>query len=256
MKLVGLILCVAAWLAAADSKTRPKLPAGRADLAAGKKLFENQCAICHGQTGEGGRGPVLARPRLSRAPDDASLAKVIEEGIRGTEMPSGDSMSEKEIRQVAAYVRTLGKIPSKPVPGDATRGAALYRGKGACAGCHMLNGEGGVSAPDLTGVGARRSAAYLKESILTPEAAVPDGYMLVTVRTRDGAPVTGVRANEDSFSIQLRDAAGRLHSFWKAEIGEPVKQRGKSPMPSYQGTLTDEEVTDLVAYLASLKEEK
>ena len=67
-------------LTAAAAEDRVKLPNGRADLAAGKKLFENQCGLCHGPQGEGGRGPVLAKARLSRAPDDTALVKVIESG--------------------------------------------------------------------------------------------------------------------------------------------------------------------------------
>ena len=60
---------------------------------------------------------MLTQARLSRAPDDATLLKVIGEGIRGTEMPGADSMSDREMRQTAAYVRSLGKLPQKPVPG-------------------------------------------------------------------------------------------------------------------------------------------
>lgn len=227
-----------------------KLPTGRADLAAGKKLYENQCALCHGQTGEGGRGPVLTKPRLARAADDAALIRIIEHGIGGTEMPGAHSMSEREIRQTAAYVRTLGRVALKPVPGNAARGEELYRAKGGCAGCH----SNGFTAPELKGVGSRRSAVYLREALLTPESAVPDGYLLVTAVSTGGVSVTGVRVNEDSFSIQIRDAAGRVHSFWKLELAELRKQRGKSTMPSYKGVLSEDELTDVIAYLASLKE--
>src|SRR6266446_4229332 len=89
---------------AAAPETKVKLPSSRADLALGEKLFQHQCAPCHGPKGEGGRGPVLAQAKLAHAPDDAALVKVIEEGIRGTEMPSADAMSQHEIRQTAAYV--------------------------------------------------------------------------------------------------------------------------------------------------------
>jgi cytochrome c oxidase cbb3-type subunit III len=191
-----------------------------------------------------------------RAPDDAALLKVIEDGIRGTEMPGADSMSDHEMRQTAAYVRSLGKVPLKPVPGDPARGAEIYRGKGNCAACHSIKGEGGISGPDLAGVGARRSAGYLHESLVDPQKAVPEGYLLVTVVTKKGLKVTGVRVNEDSFSIQIRDDSGRSHSFWKHEVAQIDKQRDKSPMPSYKGQLSDDELTDLVAYLASLREGK
>jgi len=239
---------------AAEGETKVKLPTGRADLARGEKLFQAHCGLCHGTKGEGGRGPLLTQPRLPRAPDDAALLKVIEEGIRGTEMPGAWHMSPRELRQAAAYVRSLGRVAVKPIPGDARRGAEIYKGKAACATCHAIQSQGGISGPDLAGIGARRSAAYLRQSIVDPEAAVPEGYLPVKLVTKAGSAITGVRVNEDSFSIQVRDDTGRSHSLWKRELDAMEKQRGKSPMPSYKGQLSDTELDDLVAYLASLKE--
>ena len=254
----GVWLCLASAFAAAAmaEQTKVKLPASRADLATGAKLFENHCARCHGPKGEGDRGPMLTRAKLSRAPDDGALVKVIEDGIRGTEMPGAGSMSEHEVRQTAAYVRSLGRLPLKPVLGNPARGSEIYRGQAGCASCHSIKGEGGLSGPDLAGIGGSRSAAYLRQSLIDPEAAVPEDYLLVNLVTKSGRTVTGIRVDEDSFSIQIRDNSGRSHSFWKSEIAELGKRPGKSPMPSYKGRLSDGEVTDLVAYLASLKEEK
>jgi len=245
-----------ASIASAATEAKVKLPGGRADLATGAKLFEHHCALCHGPKGEGGRGPMLTRAKLSRAPDDTALVKIIEQGIRGTEMPGADSISDREMRQTAAFVRSLGKVSLKPVPGDPARGAEIYRAKGNCATCHSIKGEGGISAPDLAGVGGSRSAGYLRESLVDPQAAVPEGFLMVHVVAKSGQDVTGVRVDEDSFSLQVRDSVGRSYSFWKSEIAQVDKQRGKSPMPSYKGQLSEEELTDLVAYLASLKEGK
>jgi cytochrome c oxidase cbb3-type subunit 3 len=241
---------------AAGTETKAKLPNSRADLLQGEKLFQVHCALCHGPKGEGGRGPMLTRAKLLRAPDDAALLKILQDGIRGTEMPGADAMSDREMRQTAAYVRSLGKVALKPVLGDAARGSEIYRGKGNCASCHSIHGEGGVAGPDLSEIGETRSAVYLRESIISPSAAVPEGYLLVTVVSNTGQSVTGVRVNEDSFSIQIRDSNGRSYSFWKKDVAQVDKQRGKSPMPSYHGQLSDGELTDLVAYLASLKEVK
>ena len=249
------VLCMAGAMAA-ETRTKTKLPGGRADLAHGEKLFTVHCARCHGAKGEGSRGPALARPKLPRAADDAALLKVIEDGIRGTEMPGAAAMSDREMRLTAAYVRSLGKIPARPVPGDPARGSEIYRTKGNCGICHSIRGEGGVAGPDLSAIGAARSASHLRESLLDPQASVPEGYLLVTVSARNGPSVTGVRVNEDSFSIQVRDNAGSTHSFWKSEIGNIERQQGKSAMPSYKGQLSDAELTDVVAYLASLKETK
>jgi putative heme-binding domain-containing protein len=261
MKLTLLVLMAMlmalAEAVAAGTEAKVKLPNSRADLLRGEKLFTVHCALCHGPHGEGGRGPMLTRAKLSRAPDDAALIGVLEDGIRGTEMPGiGGTLSDREMRQTAAFVRSLGKVAMKPVPGDAAHGAEIFRGKGNCTGCHSVHGEGGVAGPDLSTIGDSRSAAYLRESLVNPGAAVPEGYLLVTVVPNSGQRVTGERVNEDSFSIQIRDSAGRLYSFWKKDLAQVDKQKGKSPMPSYQGQLSDAELTDLVAYLASLKEAK
>jgi mono/diheme cytochrome c family protein len=52
------------------------------DPIIGRKIFESQCALCHGQTGGGGRGPSLNRPQLNPAPDDEALRRVISDGIQ------------------------------------------------------------------------------------------------------------------------------------------------------------------------------
>jgi cytochrome c oxidase cbb3-type subunit III len=65
--------------------------------------------------------------------------------------------------------------------------------------------------------------------------------------------MTGVRVNEDSFSIQIRDLSNQFHSFWKSELAELVKEPSRSPMPSYSQMLTQDELNNLIAYLESLK---
>ena len=251
--LLAVICAIAAT--AADSETKVKLPGSRADLERGEKLFQVHCGRCHGNKGEGNRGPSLARPKLPRALDDSDLVRVITGGIRGTEMPGANAMSDREIRQTAAYVRSLGKLPAKPVPGDPAHGLEIYR-KGNCATCHSINGEGGIAGPDLSAIGSSRSAAHLREALTDPGASVPEGYLQVTVVPNTGARMNGVRVNEDSFSIQIRDNAGKFYSFWKSEVASIERHRGASPMPSYRAQLSDPEVTDVVAYLASLKERK
>ena len=185
--------------------------------------------------------------------DDPSgaLALLLAEGVTGFRQ-----MSEREIERVAAYVRTLGRAAAVPLTGDAARGKALYETKGGCTACHIVGGAGGTVGPDLSEIGARRSAAYLRESLLKPGATVPDGYLVVAVTTRAGRQMRGVRVNEDSFTIQLREAGGAFHSFRKANLTELKKEFGASTMPSYEQPLSAAEIDDLVAWLASLRGEK
>ena len=253
--LVAMGVAASAAFAAEEPEKKIKLASGKKDIAAGETLFQNHCALCHGRDGGGGRGPVLAQQKLRRATDDTALVKIIQEGIHGTEMPGAWQLDDRELRQVAAYVRSLSRVAVKAVPGNAVHGGELYMSKG-CAGCHVIKGQGGVMGPELSGIGLRRSIAYLREAIINPEAAVPDNFLQVRVVPADGATVTGVRLGEDTFTIQVRDYAGRLHSYWKRDLKEIVKDRGKSPMPTYKNKLNDSELTDLIAYLTSLREDR
>lgn len=237
----------------------------QADLDKGRKLFETHCALCHGPHGEGGKGPTLAQPNLPRASDDQSLLRIISLGIPNTEMPQA-KMERAEIESVAKYVRSLGSHPYERTSGDISRGARIYASKGGCAQCHMIHGQGGIFGPDLSDVGRRRSVAYLWRALVDPNADVPQSYspwrqdvslpenfLFVRLTTREGRELAGVRVNEDTFSIQIRDATGAIHSFLKSELAELHKDFGKSPMPSYATVLSINELDDLTAYLASLR---
>ena len=91
------------------------LPDQSGDVARGQILFAKYCTGCHGFDGEGGRyrflrGPDpadLTSPSTRRKPD-ADLLKTIHDG-RPNMPPWNVSLSEKERRDVLAYVRTLVK---------------------------------------------------------------------------------------------------------------------------------------------------
>jgi cytochrome c oxidase cbb3-type subunit 3 len=235
------------------------------DLVSGERLFQTSCAPCHGPKGQGGQGPPLAVSRLARAADRESLAKLISNGIEGTEMPAA-RLEHKELRQVTAWVMKLGKHPVEKVAGTPENGERLYFGKGGCIACHTIGGRGGAVGPDLTDIGLRRGASHLRASLLRPEEAVPrssspyradvsiaQNFLQVVAVTKGGEEIRGVRVNEDTFSIQLRDGANRLYSFFKAELAELRKEWGRTPMPSYEAAFSPQELDDLVAFMASLR---
>lgn len=258
MRLVCIIFSLA--LAAMAQNTDPEYVIPKenphtspADVKNGQQLFMGQCARCHGPKGEGGRGAVLAQPRLRRAPDDESLFRVIRDGIKGTEMPAGYAVDTRETWQLAAYIRSLGRIAPENVPGDPKHGQELYRTKGRCAQCHTISGQGGSLGPELTEIGARRSAAHLRAAVLNPESTLPEGFLQVRLATKEGRRVTGVRLNEDTFTLQIMDLNGGMHSFAKDDLKELQRDTGKSPMPSFRGTFSASEVDDVVAYLVSLR---
>ena len=221
------------------------------DPAAGKKIFESQCALCHGQTGTGGRGPSLNRAKLTKAPDDDALHKVISNGIE-PEMPGAWQLNVHEVSSVGAYVRSLGAIPPEVLPGDPSRGERVFQSKG-CVGCHMVAGKGEGYGPELTDIGTRRNGAHLRQAVLKPATLLPEGFLYIAAVTQTGATIRGIRVNEDSFNIQIKDSRGQFHSLAKSELKELKRLPNETPMPSYESSLSAAELDDLVAYLASLK---
>src|SRR4051794_3404539 len=135
------------------------------DIAQGRRLYAGRCAGCHGPNGDGGKGANLAIPSLPRGATDLGLYRVIRYGLPETEMPS-HNMTQREIWQIAAYVRTFGRSGEGTVAGDAKKGSSLLRGKGRCLQCHVLDGEGGHLGPSLTDIGSRRSPTYIRTKLL------------------------------------------------------------------------------------------
>jgi cytochrome c oxidase cbb3-type subunit 3 len=225
--------------------------AAQSDPGGGRKIFESQCALCHGQTGGGGRGPSLTRPKLAKAPDDAALRRVIADGIP-PEMPGAWQLHSQEVANVAAYVFSLGSLPPESVPGDRERGARVYDTQG-CAACHMVAGQGEGFGPELTDIGARRNAAHLRRAILQPASALPADFLYLAVTPASGGAVRGIRLNEDTFTVQLKDARGGFHSYRKSDLKELRRLDKQTPMPSYDGRIAPADLDDLVAYLAGLK---
>jgi len=238
-------------------------PASARDVQEGKKLFDGMCARCHGIDGTGDEGPALNRATLARAGSDDALRDVIRDGIPERGMPRVRRLSDGELAQLVAYVRSLGRTGAAPARGDAERGKALYARLG-CASCHIVAGQGSSFGPDLTEIGVQRGAGYLKQSVIGPAEMLPRGlsqvpgrgfaeYLPVQVVTSDGRTIRGVRINEDPFTIQLRDMNNQFHSYRKSELKQMDKEFGKSVMPGFRGRVTDAELDDLVAYLSTLR---
>jgi len=213
----------------------------------GKDLFERHCALCHGIGGTGGRGPALTRPKLSRASNNAGLRKIIQEGI-DPEMPGLWFLDDEAADLIAAYVTDLGKLPAEKPAGDPVKGEAVYKTQ-ACAGCHTLGGSGTPYGPDLSDIGARRSAAHLQQALLKPDATLPEGFLMLQVRKADGSAIEGVRVAETNFTIYVRDIRGQIHSFPTSGLSIE-RLPGKTPMPAY-ASLSMTERDDLVAFLSS-----
>jgi len=198
--------------------------------------------------GGGGRGPSLKRAKLLHAPDDGALHALIENGSP-PEMPAAWFLTGEEVASLAAYVRSLGSVAGEKLPGDPERGKGLYSRAG-CTGCHRMDGIGSSYGPDLSDVGDRRGITHLRETLRNAAKTLPENFLLVEVTTASGQSIRGIRLNEDTFSIQLKDSQSRFHSFRKSELRDLKKLRGETPMPSYSSVFSETELNDLISFLA------
>jgi putative heme-binding domain-containing protein len=223
-----------------------------ADIAYGARLYDAQCTTCHGANGDGVGGVDFKSGKFRNAATDQDLTRVILLGIPGTGMQAF-KFDPSEIAGIIAYLRNMTAFDRGSVkPGNPERGRATIQGKGECLRCHRVGGEGSRVAPDLSDVGAQRSPGSLLRSLTDPVSQMMPINRPVRAVTRDGKVINGRRLNEDTYTVQLMDDQEHLVSLTKADLRE-LTVLTTSPMPSYKGRLSDDEMADVVAYLLTLK---
>jgi putative heme-binding domain-containing protein len=227
----------------------------QSDILKGSHIYTTQCAVCHGLAGHAIATVDLRQGRFRTAVSDDDLKRVIRTGVPASGMPPMQ-MEEGALTAVVAFIRagldTTGSALTVKV-GDAARGRAIAHGKAQCLKCHRINDAGGRSGPDLSEVASARSPASLHLSLIEPSKAMLPMNRPIRVVMRDGKVITGRRLNEDTYSVQMADEEGRLLSVLKSDLRE-FRVFTTSPMPSYKGLLTEEEIADVFAYLLSLKD--
>lgn len=190
-------------------------------LQQGAQVFAENCAVCHGEDGQGRIGATLAKNWPSIRPD-LRVKDTVERGIPGTLMPAwgaayGGPLTEQEIDAVTAYILSWqegGEIyifptatpitglvltPPPGVTGDPNRGAILFASN--CAVCHGLSGEGRVGANLAKDWSSIRPDLRVKSVI---EAGIEDTVMPAWSQTH-GGPLTEQEINDiTAFVLTLK----------------------------------------------------
>jgi putative heme-binding domain-containing protein len=218
-------------------------------IRGGMSLYRRLCADCHALDATGYRGPDLVA--FMQSSPDERLFQVIRNGVSGTEMPSSNR-PDHELLQIIAYLRNLGAgapVDTTPV-GNVASGEQMFAKQ--CQTCHRVAGKGGRIGPDLSRIGVARTRAALVREIRTPHEWIGPAFETVTIVTKDGQKVRGVKKNEDAFSIQIMDTRERIQGYLKADV--QVLYDKNSLMPAYDPKrLSDSELSDLVGYLTTLR---
>lgn len=239
---------------AADDYLRniyPNLPPNQAPaaVARGKRLFESNCAFCHGTDGTGGNGgPDLLRSVLVNHDEKGELiVPVIRQGVAGKGMPKftltgtqvSDLVAFLHQRNRDARLRFTYKIPNVAV-GDAAAGKVYFESH--CASCHSRAG-------DLAAIVARYPADELQQRWLYP----PTGSIDVTLTLASGQKYSGKVKHLDEFDVLLYDEQGTYRSF---ALTPEIHVAVTDPLETHHKLLeqlSDTDMHNVTTYLETLK---
>lgn len=220
---------------------------------AGRALFQQNCAFCHGRDAMGGEtGPDLTQSELVlKDKTGAAVTAVMRDGRPG-KMPAF-KFSSTESDNLIAFIRDRvhaaemhpggrrGVSVADLQTGNAEAGKEYFNGAGGCAKCHSPTG-------DLAGVAMRFQGLQLERRMLYPEHA----KSTATVTLPSGETVSGTLEHEDEFTIALRDGDNTYHSWLKSrvqyKVDSPVDAHVEQ-FPKY----TDDDIHNLMAYLQTLR---
>jgi mono/diheme cytochrome c family protein len=227
-------------------------PSGLA--AAGRSLFQQNCAFCHGRDAMGGEtGPDLTQSKIVLSDQNGDkIAAVIREGRPDNKMPAFNFSSE-ELRGVVAFIHSRVEFAAKHKgsrrgvevadlqTGNAQAGQRYFNGPGGCSKCHSPSG-------DLAGIANRYQGLRLEERMLYPR----DAKSKVTVTLPSGEKFEGTLAYRDEFTIALRDSSGQYRSWPVARVHFTVDFPADAHVALFD-KYTDDDVHNLMAYLQTLR---
>jgi mono/diheme cytochrome c family protein len=186
----------------------------------GQQLYAQNCAVCHGDFGEGGLNP--ARPDDIIAPissaeylqtrDDSVLKSIIAQGQPNFGMsPFGTSfggpLDDSEIDAIVAFLRNWESNPPVELPPEipagpiATSGAEIF--SSVCAECHGADGEGDIGP-------ALNTTEY--------QSGVTDGELFETISLGHEASVM-VPWGEILTSDQIQQLVAHIRTLDTASLG-------------------------------------
>jgi putative heme-binding domain-containing protein len=234
------------------------LPAGK-----GKAEFQRICSNCHSVS-------MATSQRMDQAQWTGVVNDMVSKGAQGTQQDFDNIVAYLTANYGKDTPPSAAPKTAPPAPGptpapapavaplaaplgeaEIAKATGLIKANG-CLSCHRVDNMGSYVGPDLSEIGASRSAADIQAALVSPSKDVRPENRSVRLVTKDGKTVTGRILNQDGFSVQIIDSSGQLRSFQKASLREFTILTA-NPMPSYADKMSAQDITDLVHYLSSLK---
>jgi putative heme-binding domain-containing protein len=131
--------------------------------------------------------------------------------------------------------------------GDWARGKELFFGDAQCSACHMVRGEGGTLAANLSNLVHVNPESVLLD-ITQPSARINPDYISFVVETKDGDVITGTvrREGDKVFVTQAAETVTEL----KSDQIKEMRPSALSIMPDgYKDILGEKNLRDLLTFL-------
>jgi cytochrome c oxidase cbb3-type subunit 3 len=233
-------------------------------VARGRDLFVASCGFCHGRDARGtGVGPDMTTSSVVLNDEGGKgLGQFLQVGRPQKGMPPFPGLSAEQVSDIATFLHSAVaeahsrafKPGANVVVGDAAAGQAYFNGAGKCSTCHSPD-------KDLKGIGSKLDGATLQDRIVYPGARGSGTSPLpvetpktVKVTLSSGQVVSGTLVSITDFYVTLTDANGNRRSF--ARDNDAPKVEVSDPLQAHldlMTKLTDKDMHDLTAYLATLK---
>jgi putative heme-binding domain-containing protein len=196
-----------------------------------------------------------AAPAVQGQPGSAvaSAGAVLPDAQRGAQQPA-------PAQQFPPQKSKDGKALASPVElsklkGDAKAGAAVFRNQNGanCISCHQVNDEGKMLGPPLSTIGQKLSKDQLYQAILYPSSAILMGYENWLVKTKGGEVLSGLKVEDTPDHVTIKDTKLEYHDVPTGDVAKQVKQDVSVMPEGLSGTMTRQELVDLVEYLSTLR---
>jgi putative membrane-bound dehydrogenase-like protein len=202
---------------------------------------------------------------------DAKTGDALVNSLRSSKL---DNISEEDLRKVlkkypsqvrksadpvfntlrqknAARLSQLQATEASLVKGDVGAGRRLFFGKATCSTCHAIANEGSKFAPDLTNIGEIRSQHDILEAIMFPSASFAREHETSKIVTKTNT-YTGIIKEQLADAIVIAQGPGPTIRVPRNEIISIEQETVSLMPPGLEKQLSQQELSDLVAYLVSL----
>jgi len=211
----------------------------------GEHLYNQHCAACHGDKGDGGVGVPLSLPDFQASISNEYLRKTIRIGRPGRVMPSFTKISDSDVNNIIKYIRgfTDVKTPEEvngKIEGNTKTGKKLF--SQYCTVCHGVLGEGGkgtgvtfsrprnlpIMSPALSNLGFLASATdhMIKQTL---------------IKGRRGTPMISYKEQGLSDS-SINDIVSYIRSF--EQFKSTKKQQELNPIISFESAYSAKETIE------------